>query len=119
MNIMETFKKGDIVICKVVGGLVARQKVCPPLSLNAEYVVGGVNTCPCGEQFIDVGLSFSDDSFNCICGRKTFNETIWWCNAKRFVKKDIRSYEEQLEEAVANEDYDKASVLRDKINNGK
>ena len=111
---METFKKGDIVICKLVGGIYPRQTVCPPLSLNAEYIVKGVNLCPCGELYIDVGIF--DKQHNCICGRVTLNETVWWCSVKRFVKKDMRSYEEQLEEAVANEDYEKASGLRDNIN---
>lgn len=107
------WKIGDIAICIKVGALNSKNLNPPPLRLKGEYVVNGIRTCGCGHLTLDVGITSSTQIINCgMCPRVTHNEPIWWCSASRFVKKDEKSIEEQIAEAVGNEDYELAEKLK-------
>lgn len=113
---MTNWKKGDIAICVKVGKITEKQGIPPKLRLKAEYIVQGVKQCGCGNITLDVGLPSITGIIICnLCDRTTTNEDVGWCSASRFVKKDTRSKEEQIKEAVANEDYE----LADKLLNNK
>ncbi len=102
---MSEIKKGDTVICINTGYLGGIPDATnPPLRKGSEYLVSGIDVCPCGVVALDVGIAATAGATNnCYCGRATQNEPIWWCDVKRFVKK--QSLEEQKEEALKNEDY--------------
>lgn len=110
------WKPGDIAICIIVGNVTGRKGNNPPLRLKAEYMVQNVKTCECGSIALDVGLG-TDDGVRCGCGATSSPTTgIWWCNAKRFTKKITnKEVEEQIEQAVANEDYELAQELTNKL----
>lgn len=114
-----TWKIGDIAICVKVGPLVGQIGNSPALRLNAEYLVNNIKMCECGDIDLDVGLSI--DSYSkgtvCICGARSSSKTgIWWCSSTRFVKKQTKEEtEKQLEEAVANENYELAQELSEKL----
>ena len=48
---------------------------------------------------------------SCCCNHIHTNNGIWWTNSQFFAKVD--NVEEAIEEAVENEDYELAVVLRD------
>ncbi len=111
------WKQGDIAICVKVGPLAHSLShipgECPPLRLNGEYIVQDVTSCRCGLQTLDVGIASSSGNWVCTkCGRATTGEPIWWCFSGRFIKKDMRTEEEKLAEAVLNEDYEEASRIQ-------
>jgi hypothetical protein len=107
------WEKGDIAICIKVGDINSLPGPNPPLRLNGEYIVQNVNDCVCGSIKLDVGISTGDvNCSQCGCGRVTLNEPIWWCSSTRFTKKDIRTDEEKLEEALKIEDYETAAKLK-------
>lgn len=121
---METnnWKPGDKALCVKVGGPHADSDY-PPLRLNYEYVVNKVSVCECGRVSLDVGLSLTDKAIElgygvkCDCGAMHSPKTgIHWCASFRFVKKDDRTIEEQIEEAVEHEDYELAQQLREQTN---
>ena len=117
------WKPGDIAICVKVGGPDTTSDY-PNLRLNYEYVVNKVAVCgECGAIALDVGLSLSAKSVEkghgvkCNCGAMHSPRTgIHWANSIRFVKKDTRSVEEQIEEAIKNEDYELAAKLEEQHN---
>jgi hypothetical protein len=114
------WKKGDTAICVRVGALPGQAPGnSPALRLNAEYNVNAVEVCGCGDIALDVGLPLGDDSkgTNCTCGARTSPKTgIWWCSSTRFVRKQSKEeVEKQLEEAVAQENYELAQELSEKL----
>lgn len=110
------WKPGDIAICINVDCLTGQTGNLPPLRLKAEYIVQKIRTCECGTVTLDVGLP-SDSGVKCKCGAKASPLTgIWWCNAVRFTKKlTNKEVEEQIEEAVAQENYELAQELTNKL----
>ncbi len=118
---MGNWKPGDKAKCVKIGGPL-HNVVYPNLILNKVYTVQKVYTCECGVINLDVGLGLSDMRMGveCPCGALSSPRTnIHWCDSLRFVKEitDKAELSEALEEALVNEDYESASVLRDKINN--
>lgn len=114
------WKPGDIAICVKVGTLPGQQSGNgPALRLNAEYIVNAIKVCECGDIELDVGLPLDSNSkgIQCICGARSSSKTrIWWCSSIRFVKKQTKEeVEKQLEEAVAQENYELAQELADKL----
>jgi hypothetical protein len=110
------WKPGDIAVCVKVGSIMHKGGNFPPLRLKAEYMVQNVKTCECGSISLDVGL-YSEGGVSCSCDAKSSPHSgIWWCNAIRFVKKQTnKEVEEQIEEAVANENYELAQELTNKL----
>lgn len=113
---MSDWKKGDIAICVTVGQMTNQKGTPPPLRKDMEYIVQGVKICACGSITLDVGFGAMGITVMCCsgCTRKTMNEPIWWCSAKRFVKKDLRSKEEQIAEAIESENYELALEIKNK-----
>jgi hypothetical protein len=118
---MDNWKVGDIAICINNVNLDTHIEGYegPRLRLNAEYIVQGVYQCKCARLALDIGLNLSEDEvIICFCGRQVPTKSeIRWCDARRFVKKDTRTLEEQLEEALENEDYERVSIIQKQINN--
>jgi len=120
------WKPGDIAICIKTNSLDAKPGQHPPLRLHAEYVVNKVRQCECGEDSLDVGLGLGSNSpgVQCSCGAISSPASgIWWCSARRFVKKQSATesaeseekLEKQLQTAIENEDYEQASILKKKL----
>ena len=107
---MEKWNIGDIAICVKTGDIGGDpDHNNPPLRKNSEYIVGKIHTCECGEQSFDVGLSTSiGKGTYCSCGAMMSPKTgIWWCSAKRFVKKQTKeeqAVEELLKTALEGKD---------------
>lgn len=109
MKINKNFKVGDLVICINNQGFPNN-----PLRLNTEYVITKIRTCECGLPKVDVGINLSDNylSTECECGFISASPLkIHWFNASRFVKKDTRSIDEKIAEAISKEDYELAEEL--------
>jgi|SRR6478736_582702 len=113
---MTNWKKGDIAICVNNGTLPGQDPEdklqLPALRKNAEYLVNAVRVCECGSVSLDVGLSASIGT-NCRCGGISSPVSgVHWCSSYRFVKRNEKSIEEQIEEAIENEDYELAQKLK-------
>lgn len=76
---------GDIVLC-VDAKNHNVMDIYPPLKEGQEYLVTGINVCKCGRVGLDVGIDSGNELIWCECGETT-NDGIWWCDAKRFVKR--------------------------------
>jgi UvrB/UvrC motif-containing protein len=109
-------KIGDIVIC--INPVPVNNKKLP-IYLNKEYKVFDINKCPCGCIKYNLGFGTgASNAYKCtLCNRTTTNESIWWLRASRFIKKDTRTLEEQLEEAISTENYELAAKLTKTMNN--
>lgn len=113
------FKVGDIVKC-----IDDRDWNSPensiPLVYGKTYKVLDViyNKC-CGLYAIDIGCKFKNNAHTkCKCKKEMVGLGIHWAYEARFVKDDILGEEElkeQLEEAIIEEDYERAAKLRDKL----
>lgn len=113
------WKIGDTAICVKVGILPNTPANAtgpyPPLRLNLEYLVQNVYLCPkCKMQSLDVGLGSSPASGNtiCKCEEKIPCKEIHWCASERFVKKNMKNKEEQIADAISNEDYELAAQIK-------
>jgi len=114
------WEAGDIAICKIVGNIPGCNQAGdpPPLRLNVEYVVHIARQCECGTWSLDVGLSSKGTAgTRCICGAVARPGTgIHWANASRFVKKKTReAIQEEIDEAIHDENYELAEQLRQKL----
>lgn len=108
---MEKWKEGDIAICVNISPMDPISTGVPPLRLNSEYIVQNVYQCPkCKTISLDVGIG-SINGTKCLCQENIPCNNIRWCSSKRFVKKNIKSKEEQIEEAIKKEDYELAEQL--------
>lgn len=97
-NHMEEWKPGDVAICINTSSNLGHVTVGnpPPLRKNSEYLVNNIYACECGVVSLDVGIS-TNKGTTCSCGGKTSPTSgIWWCNAKRFVKKKVEHKEDAL-----------------------
>lgn len=80
------------------------------------YVVKAIMYCStCGIQSINIGeLSTRPvPNVNCACGSTNLNKGLGWTDSKYFAKMDEASIAEVIEQAVKDEDYELATVLRD------
>lgn len=115
------WKIGDVAVCIKVGALNEEDSNCelPPLRYKAEYIIQNIYQCPkCKAISFDVGLSSRLLGTEGYVGTECCTEVIpckgiHWCSSERFVKK--KSKEEQLEEAIKEENYERASELRDEL----
>jgi hypothetical protein len=114
------FKVGDTVRC-----VDDRGWNIPQNSINLKhgktYKVYQIYKSDCCKTYsIDIGCVLTDNDFTtCIpCNRKMSGVGIHWADEKRFVKDDVLAQEElkeELEEALTEENYEKAAIIRDKI----
>lgn len=110
------FKIGD----KVVALTNPLSEGSQPRVKGKTYNVQAVRYCSgCGVQVINLGyhlpipnnhIQYSEYS-DCVCGKEALNEGLFWTLSKYFAKVD--DLETAIEEAVQNEDYETAAVLRD------
>jgi hypothetical protein len=105
------FQLGD----KVVALTGHRNEKGQPRVKGKIYAVHAIQYCPaCGEQKINLGISAPINTSSiiiCTCNKKRPNEGLYWTSSKFFAKVD--DLESALEEAVENEDYELAAMLRD------
>jgi hypothetical protein len=105
------FKIGD----KVVALTNSKTEMGQPRVKGKIYAVHAIQYCPaCGEQKINLGISAPINTSSiiiCTCNKKRPNEGLYWTSSKFFAKVD--DLESALEEAVENEDYELAAMLRD------
>lgn len=105
------FKIGD----EVVALNNPKNNLCQPRIKGKTYTVNSVIYCSgCGRQCINLGLSIPDNfgsNLKCSCGKTTPNLRLHWTRSKYFAKLD--ELDKELEEAIANEDYDTAIIIRD------
>jgi hypothetical protein len=105
---MNKFNIGD----KVVALSNQPRPSCQERVKGRVYSVEKILYCPTdGHQMINIGPTSENDFYNCSCGKKHATNGFKWTLSREFAKVD--NVEEALEEAVANEDYDLAIVLRD------
>lgn len=102
---MKKFKIGDELLC-----------ISEPLNditvkLGDIITVNEVAYCiKCGSQSINVGPCRYAAN-RCLCGCRTSKDSIRWYGSIRFILLD--NLEKEMQEAVENENYDKAIILRD------
>ncbi len=78
------------------------------------YEVKAIKYCMgCGQQMINIGGVTSNPYVACILCGTNFqpNGNLQWTGQRHFAKVEDKS--ETLEEALANEDYELATILRD------
>jgi len=82
------------------------------------YLVNAVGYCSgCGVQIINVSGETKIKDGKCTCGHIQPARGLWWTTSKHFIKADEDSISEAIKEAIANENFELASTLRDlKIN---
>ena len=107
------WKVGDIAICIKVGSLEGMTGNPPPLRLKGEYIVQNTYQCPkCRKVSLDVGLGSNGLLGTRCCSERIPIKEIHWCQSERFVKKDLRTKEEQIADAIAKEDYELAETIK-------
>lgn len=111
------WKSGDIAVCvnaSHIGHDQSKGNYYPPLKLNAEYIVQNIYECiKCKRLSFDVGLTARNPKgIICVCNSPLLNNGTHWCQSERFVKKDLRTQEEQISEAIEKEDYELAEQLK-------
>jgi len=107
----------DIAICVITGNLYGstNNNNPPPLRKNAEYVVQNIYQCPkCKETSLDVGLVSTYKNGTFCCSERIPCHDIHWCSSARFVKKDTKNIEEQISQAIKEENYELAEILTKK-----
>jgi len=105
---MSRFKIGDKVIA-LVGQMHPQAQ---PRIKGEIYDVVDVMFChKNGHQMINLGHSSEHNYVLCTCGAKHPNRSLMWTNSNVFSK--IDDVEKALAEAVAEEDYELAVILRD------
>lgn len=114
------WKVGDVAVCIKVGYFNGddTEGNPPPLRLNSEYIIQNMYKCPsCNTISFDVGLSSPcDENGNrgtICCTENIPCKEIHWCSENIFSKRKTK--EEQLEEAIKEENYEKAGQLRDEL----
>ena len=104
------FKVGDIVKCINVGSLPGNASTDnPPLRLNTEYIVNKIITCKCSRVKLDIGIIATSEYCKCQCGRLIPQYGSRLCDSIRFIKR--QPIQEQIDEAVQEEDYELAHLL--------
>lgn len=106
---MKRFKVGD----KVIALTNPLSKASQPRIKGSIYEVKEVIFCSkCGEQVINLGFETQNIMFHHTeCGNKQHTLGLYWTASKYFAKVD--EFDEALEEAIQNEDYELACLLRD------
>jgi protein-arginine kinase activator protein McsA len=105
---MKRFKIGD----KVIALNNPPDNNCQPRVKGNTYIVEAIMYCSgCGEQQINIGSSSSKNNMKCTCGEVVLNKGLKWTHSYLFTK--INDLDIAIEEAVENEDYEMAVILRD------
>jgi len=105
---MNKFKIGE----KVVALIGQVHPNAQPRTKGNIYTVEDVMFCSTdGHQMINLGYQSKHIGLICTCGKKHPTNGLMWTNSEHFAKVD--DVEEALEEAIANEDYELATILRD------
>lgn len=110
------WKIGEIAVCIKTGPLKPDHTSFPPLRLNADYIVQNIYQCPkCKKFSLDVGISSRLNAKGQHVGTECCTERIpcieiHWCASERFAKKKTK--EEQIEEAIKEENYELAEQLK-------
>lgn len=107
---MKNFKVGDIVVALTN----PRTELCQSRIKGNEYNVGAILYCPhCGSQKINIGCVGTMSTLLCnSCGKGGIpNNGLAWTDSKHFILKE--DMQETLEEALQDENYDLAILLRD------
>jgi hypothetical protein len=105
---MKIFKPGDEVIALTD----PHCSFCQPRKKGKRYVVEAIMYCiKCGQQFISLSNKSNNKSFKCACGNIKPSQGLYWTPSDHFSKSD--DFQEALQEAIDNEDYEMASLLRD------
>jgi hypothetical protein len=110
------WKKGDIAICIQQGGQNPYGNY-PAVIKGKEYIVNDIYKCKCGEVSLDVGI-YNPSGLPTKCGCTSYNHhdvSVHWACASRFIKKDPRSLEERIAEAVEKEEYELAHELKQQL----
>ena len=109
---MRNFKIGDEVIA-LTNPPTDR---CQHRVKGNSYIVKEVVFCPTnGHQAIHIGgRTYSDSGYyNCKCGKKHENYNLGLTTSEAFIHKD--DLEEKFEDAIENEDYETAQLLKEFI----
>jgi hypothetical protein len=102
------FKIGD----KVVALTNPKSEFGQPRIKGNTYVVNAIMYCSgCGEQEINIGSSNPKNTTKCTCGELMLSKGLKWTHSHLFTK--INDLDSAIEEAVENEDYEMAAILRD------
>jgi len=100
---------------KVVAITSPKDELAQPRKKGEIYVVKDVRYCPTdGHQMINLGYPVSPDSSGkiaCSCGKRHHANGLMWTNSKHFAKIDYSS----LKEAVDEENYELACIIRDNL----
>ena len=112
---MRQFSVGDRVIALTN----PEDDCCQPRVKGGVYNVEAIQYCQkCGKQAINIGEIASHDEFvhpehvECECGGVTIDDgRLFYTDSELFVK--VEDLEIELNEAVHNENYELASILRD------
>jgi|SRR6187402_2834101 len=76
------------------------------------YGVNAIQYCSkCGNQSINIGVESKATHSRCSCGNTQYNEGLQWTMSSEFAP----IISNTLEEAIANEEYELAVVLRDEL----
>jgi hypothetical protein len=113
------FKVGDIVRCIDDRNWNSSINSIPLVYGKTYKVLDITYTKCCNIYSIDIGCKMNNNSHTwCKCAKDMVGAGIHWAYEYRFVKDDVLAKEElneELEEALIEEDYEKAAIIRDKI----
>ena len=92
-----------------------RSENSQPRVKGQKYVVKDtMYCCRCGIQSINIGYKSPDvtrDEVLCGCGSQQLNYGLMWTDSKYFA--NVQDIEASMEEALEEEDYELATILRD------
>jgi len=105
---MKTFNIGDKVIALTNPMTIHSQ----PRIKGKMYIVVSVMYCQqCGIQMISLGVKANNPSILCTCSNVQHNDGLCYTQSIHFAKVD--EFDKEIEEAVAEENYELAALLRD------
>lgn len=106
---MKIFKPGD----KVIALTNPKNAFSQPRVKGKIYTVEAIYFCSgCGNQMVNLGFKTKNSKIFCgPCDNMQSSKGLCWTRSEHFSKVD--DFEESLKEALENEDYEMASLLRD------
>jgi len=97
---------------KVVALTNPKDQYCQPRLKGTVYTVLDYKYCSkCGTQAINIGEITTSEYAECSCGSISISNCKCWTDSMHFA--NIKNIESELLEAIKNEDYEFASILRD------
>jgi protein-arginine kinase activator protein McsA len=113
------FKVGDIVRCIDDRGWNSSKNTIPLIYGKTYKILDITYSKCCNIYSIDFGCRLNDNTHTvCKCSKNMVGMGIHWAYQYRFVKDNVLAKEElneELEEALSEEDYERAAVIRDKM----